>query len=622
MPTLRSQALRAIPAHLGASDPGKLLASVARLERPHVPTNVDYSPDGPLVNLFEIHPSIIDPEMRRQSRLLSICLAVLTPSFFCIDVLLSLATPNHKPPLIGYLFLTGTFLLNRAGRYRLAAMLVIAMFSLVGLGQVFLGTSSVPIATLHYVSLGPMLGAIFLSMRSVFVLTALNVTGVALASRFAPAVSAGGAAIIGPLSMNVMVGVLASVYLYHRNGVEADRRRVLLGEIEERKQLEDRLRQAQKMEALGKFAGGIAHDFNNMLMVIMGNVALISRRTPSPEAQQIESAVSSAASLTRQLLAFGRRAVIEPTVLDVGHVVGDAVTMMRRIIGESIQIDHSLPSTALLARLDRAQLEQVLLNLATNARDAMPGGGTLRISASEVDLRAGSARLPLDTAPGEYICLQVSDSGVGMDEATQQRAFEPFFTTKPRGRGTGLGLATVFGIVTQSGGFIRVSSQPGKGTRFELFFPRSTHAVQASSMVVEAAVTRGVERVLIVEDDDGVRAIVSMILSEAGYEVIRAASLREARAIWQNESANIALVITDMVLSDGDGLDFAGELRKRQPQLPVLCMSGYAEREGFENGSPGFSHLQKPFSAEDLLGRTRGLIDQAAARSQHVVASA
>jgi two-component system cell cycle sensor histidine kinase/response regulator CckA len=216
-----------------------------------------------------------------------------------------------------------------------------------------------------------------------------------------------------------------------------------------------------------------------------------------------------------------------------------------------------------------------------------------------------------------YVCVQVSDSGVGMDDATQQRAFEPFFTTKPRGRGTGLGLATVFGIVTQSGGFIRVSSQPGKGTRFELFFPRSVQAQDVSSVVVKAAVTRGIERVLIVEDDDGVRAIVAMILSEAGYEVIRASSLREARAIWADEGAHIALVITDMVLSDGYGLDFAEELRARHPQLPVLCMSGYAERDALEDGSQGFSHLQKPFSAEDLLGRARGLIDQAAARRVH-----
>jgi len=543
-----------------------------------------------------------------------VCLAVLTPSFLCVDVVLSLFTADHKPPLIGYVFLIGTFVLNRFGRYRVAALLCLAMFPVVGLSLVFSGKAALPLATLTYIALGPMLGAIFVSMRSVVALTLLNITGIALASRIVPRVAEQGAAIIGPLAMNAMVGVLASLYMYHRNGVEGDRRRALLAEIEERKQLEDRLRQAQKMEALGKFAGGIAHDFNNVLMVIMGNVALISRRHPSAEAHQIESAVSSAASLTRQLLAFGRRAMIEPTVLEVGLVVSEAVKMMSRIIGEAIRIDCALPSTPLLARLDRAQLEQVLLNLATNARDAMPDGGTLRISASEVELRAGSGRLPPDTQPGSYVCLQVSDSGIGMDDSTQQRVFEPFFTTKPRGRGTGLGLSTVFGIVTQSGGFIRVSSRPGNGTRFELFFPRSSGTVQVASIVVKAAPTRGIERVLIVEDDDGVRAIVAMILAEAGYEVIRAPSLAEARAIWHHEGRSIALVITDMVLSDGHGLDLAEELRKRHPDVPVLCMSGYSERAGLENGSQGFSHLQKPFSAEDLLGRTRGLIDQAAQR--------
>jgi signal transduction histidine kinase len=407
---------------------------------------------GGRLKLFEIHPSIVDTEMRRQSRLLSASLAVLTPLFFCVDVALSVATPTHKPPLIGYVFLIGTFFLNRAGHYRLAAALAIAMFPFVAFLQVFRETISLPLVTLGYVALGPMLGAIFLTLRGVVALAIFNFVGTALAAVFVPSVAVQGPAIIGPLSMNAMVGALASFYMHHRNAVEKDRRSQLLAEVESRKQLEDRLRQAQKMEALGKFAGGIAHDFNNVLMVIMGNVALISRRTPSPEAQQIESAVSSAASLTRQLLAFGRRAVIEPTVLDVAQVVGDGVKMMSRIIGEEISIRQELPSTPLLARLDRAQLEQVLLNLGTNARDAMPNGGTLRIAASEVDLGHGATDLPLDAAPGPYVRLEVSDDGVGMDEATQQRAFEPFFTTKPRGRGTGLGLATVFGIVTQSGG--------------------------------------------------------------------------------------------------------------------------------------------------------------------------
>jgi CheY-like chemotaxis protein len=197
-----------------------------------------------------------------------------------------------------------------------------------------------------------------------------------------------------------------------------------------------------------------------------------------------------------------------------------------------------------------------------------------------------------------------------MDKATQQRVFEPFFTTKPRGRGTGLGLATVFGIVSQSGGFIRVASQPGRGTRFELFFPRTNEPLAAVDRPPTTRTQRGAERVLLVEDDDAVRAVVSTILSEGGYDVMSATSLREARAAWSAHASQLALVITDMVLADGHGIDLATQVRAEQPALPILCMSGYAEREGIDSGPNGFAHLQKPFTADDLLGRVRRLIDR------------
>jgi signal transduction histidine kinase/CheY-like chemotaxis protein len=585
--------------------------------RQHFAVALEDNRAGVRVSLFEIHPSIADLETRRQSRLLSVCIAVLTPIFFCVDVVLTTTTKNHTPPWIGYAFLVGTFVLNRLGRYRAAASVAMVMFPLVGFGQIFLETVSLPLATMGYVAIGPLLGAIFLSIRGVVALAVFNVLAIALASRVVPSVRELGAAVVGPLSLNAMLGALASLYMHHRDGVEADRRGVLLAEVAERKQLEDRLREAQKMEALGKFAGGIAHDFNNVLMVIMGNVALLARRSPSAEAQQIENAVSSAAALTRQLLAFGRRAVIEPTVLDVGHVVTEAVTMIRRIIGEAIVVQREVPNVPLQARLDRAQLEQVLLNLATNARDAMPSGGTLQITVQARELGHSADELPPDAEPGPYVCLTVRDDGIGMDEATQQRAFEPFFTTKPRGRGTGLGLATVFGIVTQSGGFIRVSSHPGLGTSFELYFPRSAGALESGKVPIKGAPTRGAECVLIVEDDDGVRAIVAMILGEAGYEVVRASSLSEARIVFRERGYSFALVITDMVLADGHGLDFAEELKVSHPDVPVLCMSGYAEREGFEPSSKGLSHLQKPFSADELLGKARGLIDESVSRRSH-----
>jgi CheY-like chemotaxis protein len=262
----------------------------------------------------------------------------------------------------------------------------------------------------------------------------------------------------------------------------------------------------------------------------------------------------------------------------------------------------------------------------TNARDAMPNGGTLRITASSRHLTRGQGELPPDSAEGTYICLSVSDDGVGMDEETRQRVFEPFFTTKPRGRGTGLGLATVFGIVTQSAGFIRVSSQPGRGSRFDLFFPRSSQPVDLIVATASVAPARGVERILVVEDDDGVRAVVSMILAEAGYDILQARSLRQARAMLDEHDRSIALVITDLVLTDGHGLDLVSELRKRRPSLPVLCMSGYAEREG-DDGSmlglmQGIAHLQKPFSFDDLLSKVRSLLDAAPAERKRPVFSA
>jgi nitrogen-specific signal transduction histidine kinase/CheY-like chemotaxis protein len=396
--------------------------------------------------------------------------------------------------------------------------------------------------------------------------------------------------------------------MHHRNAIEADRRAALLAQIAAREQLEEQLRQAQKLEAMGRLSGGVAHDFNNLLMVILGNVEHLRRADPHAELDQIAAAAHSAAALTSQLLAFGRRAVLEPEVLDVGALVRDASEMVRRLIGEQIEVDFQAPSQVLAARLDRAQIEQVLLNLATNARDAMPHGGVLRMQVSATNLSAGMAHEP-DAKPGPYVCLSVSDTGEGMDDATRKRIFEPFFTTKQRGHGTGLGLASVFGSVTQNGGFIRVHSELHKGTRFELFFPRS--AEQPSARKPESIVApRGEGGVLVLEDNDGVRRVVRLILEQAGYLVREARSLAEARAVWTAHRDDILLLLTDMVLPDGLGADLAQALREERPDLPALCMSGYAERS-FEKADPArqLAHIQKPFSSEDLLRRVRELIE-------------
>jgi nitrogen-specific signal transduction histidine kinase len=398
-----------------------------------------------------------------------------------------------------------------------------------------------------------------------------------------------------------MVGVLAGLYMHHRNAVEADRRRAA-------QQVEERLRRAQKMEALGRLSGGVAHDFNNLLTIIMGSVALLRRRQPSPELADIAAAADSAASLTRQLLAFSRGAVLEPRVLCLQELVRDAIAMIRRLIGEDIEVGFHEAESPWLVRIDPNQLEQVLLNLATNARDAMPRGGRLEIALSNVALDADGARLSSEARPGEYVRLRVTDSGTGMDEETRQRIFEPFFTTKERGKGTGLGLATVFGTVSQSGGFIETQSAPGKGARFDLYFPRAQGAAAESAHAAHAKIA-GSETLLLVEDDDAVRTVVGLILESAGYRVLAARSPEHAHELWSVHAPRIALLITDEIMPGGRGTELVTELRGARPGLPARCMTGYAESVAEGDGTANISMLQKPFESELLLERVRELLD-------------
>jgi len=553
------------------------------------------------VSLFDPHPGLTDPETRRQSRLLGISLAVLLGVFIPVDTALVLTTPGYAPPWLGYAMLVTTSVLNRRGWYRAAAAIAMAMFPLVVFGSVYSGQAKLPFVTFGYLALAPMLGAIFLPIWGVALITVANLCGIALAPWFAPELAGRFSQLVGPLSINTMVGVLAGLYMHHRNGVEADRRRAA-------HQRAEQLRQAQKLEALGRLSGGVAHDFNNALMVILGNVALLRRRQTSPELEQIEAAVQSAATLTRQLLAFSRGAALEPRLLELGDAVGGTISMIRRLIGEDIEVRYRRADQPWLARVDASQLEQVLLNLATNARDAMPRGGTLEIALDNVALDAERARRSGEAKPGEYVRLRVSDTGSGMDEQTRQRIFEPFFTTKERGKGTGLGLAMVFGTVSQSGGFVEAHSEPGRGTRFDLYFPRA-HGVPSESVQGAHTGSAGSETLLLVEDEDSVRKVVTLILEAAGYKVLAAGSPAQAHELWSLHAPRVALLITDEVMPGGRGTDLVAELRRARPGLRALCMTGYAEPDG--NGEPiaDLSMIQKPFESELLLRRVRELLD-------------
>ncbi len=358
-------------------------------------------------------------------------------------------------------------------------------------------------------------------------------------------------------------------------------------DVTERRRLEERLQQTQKMEAVGRLAGGIAHDFNNLLTVILANVARL-RKGPDPRAlDSLESAVETAAGLTRSLLSFSRRAMLRPRVVDVNQTVKDALPLVERLVAEHIEVRFTPAEGQLPTQIDEPQIHQVLMNLASNARDAMPEGGTFEI-------RLERRSIP---SQGEYASIEVRDTGVGMTDEVKSRAFEPFFTTKAVGQGTGLGLATVFGIVSQSGGMIELSSEPGKGTRFQLLFPLVNESPETSGSTPLTAKPRPA-RVLIVDDNHLVRAPLEQLLRDAGHDVSGAGNLLEAMARW-NE-APFDVVVTDVVMPEGSGPKMVGMLRQHAPDLPVIFMTGYAAEKVPVEGRR-VEVLQKPFTEAELL---------------------
>lgn len=392
---------------------------------------------------------------------------------------------------------------------------------------------------------------------------------------------------------------------------------VTVADVSDRRRLEDQLRISQKMEAVGRLAGGIAHDFNNLLTVINGYSALLLNSVKGNsyavgQAQEILGAGTRAAELVSQLLSFSRRQLIKPKPLKINVFVQDVERMLRRIIGEHIELRTELDPDAGWILADRNQMEGVLLNLATNARDAMPDGGALLISTSHVELGAHQTSPQPELAPGSYVRLVVRDTGNGMDRETQQHLFEPFFTTKQVGEGTGLGMSSVYGSVEQNHGRIFLESALGKGTTFSIYLPRQEESISGASRAGEiSTLSQGVETILLVEDENSVRRILREVLTSAGYRVWEAGNGAEAITQWGSELERIDLLVTDIVMPVMNGLRLAEELRNRRPTLKVIFMSGHAE-EVINRQTGPYSLpevLQKPFLPDALVRKVREVLD-------------
>jgi two-component system cell cycle sensor histidine kinase/response regulator CckA len=391
----------------------------------------------------------------------------------------------------------------------------------------------------------------------------------------------------------------------------------LVQDVTERVALEEKLRHSQKMEAIGRLAGGVAHDFNNLLTVIMGYNQILTDGVPAAgrlmnATVQIRTASERAEEITRQLLAFSRKQVLQPRVIDLNDVMMNIDTMLRRLIGEDIEV-LTVPGRDLGAvKADPGQVEQVIMNLAVNARDAMPRGGKLTLETGNMEVDDSYAREHPPLQPGRYVMLAVSDTGIGMDADTQAHIFEPFFTTKEVGKGTGLGLSTVYGIVKQSGGHIWVYSGPDRGTTFKIYFPRVDQPVEGIRAEKRPArMRRGTETILLVEDNEQVRQLTSSVLADCGYKVLAAAGPEEGIALCHANHPDIQLLVTDVILPGMNGPQLAEQVTRISPRTRVLYISGYTSDAIAHYGmlDPGLWFLAKPFSVSELVAKVREVLD-------------
>ncbi len=381
---------------------------------------------------------------------------------------------------------------------------------------------------------------------------------------------------------------------------------------EEKKRMQQNLQQIQKMESVGRLAGGIAHDFNNMLTVITGYIELIKLRLPEHDPllndiTEIEKAAKQSQEITRQLLAFSRQEIIAPVTLDINELIESLSKSLLTLIGEDIDLKFIQGEKLWKIRIDPSQMQQVLMNFLINARDAMPEGGTITIESSNIHFDEDYCRTYPDFLPGDFVMLVISDSGTGIDPETMSRIFEPFFTTKERGKGTGLGLATVYGIVKQNDGFINVYSEPGHGTTFRIYFPRNDNEPVPGKQTTERELARDTGSILLVEDNDLVRGLTTEMLEIIGYRVIAAGSPVEALSFFNDNSFNADLVMTDVVMPQMNGRELENRIREIRPGIKVLYMSGYTANVIVHRGvlADGVHFLQKPFSINELAERVR-----------------
>ena len=406
---------------------------------------------------------------------------------------------------------------------------------------------------------------------------------------------------------NTMVGTIVDGHWVRTWGITRD--------VTERLHLEEQLRNAQQLEAIGRLAGGVAHDFNNILSIIMGHAELLLATGVDERSrvglEQMRRAAERAASLTQQLLAFSRKQVLQPKVLDLNETVADVQKMLSRVIGEDIELIARLHPSLMAVKADPGQVEQVLMNLAVNARDAMPQGGKLAMETSNMEIREEEAR-DVDLAAGRYVMLRVSDTGNGMDAVTRAHIFEPFFTTKPMGKGTGLGLSTVYGIVKQSGGGIQVDSEPGSGTAFRIYLPATEgSSIKHGDRMTHTQVAGGSETILIAEDEPDLRELTRIFLESYGYKVLEAGSAEQAIRTMEEFGARIHLLLTDVIMPGMSGRQLAEKILQKDPKTKILYMTGYTDDMVVQHKvlEPGVQLLQKPFTRTELAVKVRSTLD-------------